>query len=109
MEKQNIKMEKAAVWHEAKLDVYNQLIKDSQNLDKEHLLELFALTIEQMKIQDTQLFNAIYESRNEILADNYKNISENHINYIDGIGDRIIGKNIQINTQENALPGNILQ
>lgn len=113
METQNIKMEKAAVRHEAKVEVYDRLIQNSQNLDKEHLLELFALTIEQIKIQDKQLFDVIYASKNENLADSYSNITQTHINNIDGIGDRIITKNNQINTEEiqnpeNVLPSNVL-
>ena len=119
MEKQNIEMEEAGIWNEARGQVYDRLITNIQDLDKEHLLELFTLIIDQIKTQDNQLFEVIYALESEKLgsedfARSYQNITKGHISYIDGVSDRIIKENNRNNTQtepnpDMVLPGNILQ
>lgn len=103
----NTKLEKAAVYHNAKSQVYDKLISVSQNLNKEQLLELFSLTITEIKKEDKQLFEAIYYSKNEDLAQNYSSINENHIEAIDKVGDYILSKQQHIENN-NSLPNNIL-
>lgn len=110
---ENIEMEKASLYNELRGQVYDKLIRDSQNLDKEHLLELFELTLQQIKTQDMQLFDLIYKSDIEKLGPNdiaksYRDITETHIKMIDGIGDRIISNNDQVNTQQPINPDMVL-
>lgn len=98
-----------------KAQAYDRLIEtigaNMESLSKEDIINIFNEFIQDLKIQNNEITNGIYESNNTNLAVTYAHCTQNHISRVDATVDQLLSinkKNVQ-EVSENALPGNALK